>query len=102
MDNHGQKISKKEVERLKLNPGVTPKGYKKRDGVNENGGCGSPYCGECYEPVETSMGWIDRAAPDHCRTSCSDEHPVNAGRCVRCDYLDLRRIVIEEVKNGTV
>ena len=100
VDNHGTPVSKKEAERLRLNPGVTPKGYQRCEGVDEGEGCGSPYCSDCYEPIETSMGWIDRAAPDHCRTSCSDEHPNNAGRCTRCDFLELRQLAMTEAKNG--
>ena len=100
--NHGTPVSEKEAERLQLNPGVTPPGYQLADGVSASEGCGSPYCGECYEAIGTSMGWIDRVAPEHCRTSCSDDHPINAGRCHRCDYLDLRRLAIEDAKDGTV
>ena len=98
---HGERVSKKEAERLLLNPGVTPKGYRKRDGVDEDGGCGSPYCSDCYEPVETSLGFIDRTAPDHCRTSCDEDRPqFNATGCDRCDLLLVRKLAAEEAKRG--
>ena len=28
--------------------------------------------------------------PEHGRTSCSDEHPDNPGRCFRCDLLQIK------------
>ena len=37
---HGMPVSKKEAERLQLNPGVTPKGYRKRDDIGAEEGCG--------------------------------------------------------------
>lgn len=100
VNNHGTPVSKKEAARLLLNPGVTPKGYRKRDGVDEeDGGCGSPYCSDCYEPIETSLGFIDRLAPEHCRTSCDEERPqINATGCTRCDLLLVRQLAMAEAK----
>mgnify|MGYP000211552823 CR=1 FL=1 len=94
---HGEFVTKKEAERLHLNPGVTPPGYKKRDGVDEDdGGCGSPYCTDCYEPIETAIGFIDRIAPEHCRTSCDEARPeINATGCSRCDLLLVRKLTFQ-------
>ena len=104
MKQHGRKVSKKEAERLQLNPGVTPKGYKLQDYLDhESQGCGSPYCSECYEQIETSLGFIDRLAPEHCRTSCDEDHPqINATGCTRCDLLLVRQLAMKEAKNGGV
>lgn len=100
---HGMPVSKKEAERLQLNPGVTPKGYRKRDDIGAEEGCGSPYCDECYETVDTSLGFIDRLAPEHCRTSCNEDHPqINATGCTRCDLLLVRQLAMKEAKNGTI
>ncbi len=101
---HGREMGKKEAERLRVNPGVTPPGYRKLDGVDEvDGGCGSPHCSDCYEPIETSLGFIDRIAPEHCRTSCVEDRPeFNATGCDRCDMLLVRKLAMAEAKNGNV
>ena len=101
-DWHGEPVNRKRAEQLELNPGVTPPGYRKRDGVDEDGGCGSPYCSDCYEQIETSLGFIDRLAPEHCRTSCDEERPnINATGYTRCDLLLVRQLAMKEARDGS-